>query len=174
MKKSTNETSRYSIHQWCRSADFEDSDISPRRFVSYQYDVINDTHYSLPYPREMVRILYESKKGDPKNPFYLLHFTDTQLKAAKAFLAIYFGPISSSSREFDDMAFVAFTQRYSIGNRKIGDLIFTHLLREGHDVDDIFDAISEPYPEIEDGEYPNLKRSLKALAKRIDPKETSQ
>jgi hypothetical protein len=116
---------------------------------------------------DLESIVYESEIGDPQNPYKLLHFKDSQIRAARAFLACSFRAIPKGSQELEDMAFVAFTQRYSIGNRKIGDLIFSHLLKDGHKVDELINEISGPYPEIHDGDYPYLRKSLLALAKRM-------
>mgnify|MGYP006283636917 CR=1 FL=1 len=160
-------TPHYSIHEWSPSNYSHDVDRWPRECVCYQYDERNDTHYSLPYIMDLENIVYESEIGDPQNPYKLLHFKDSQIWAARAFLACSFRAIPKGSQELEDMAFAAFTQRYSIGNRKIGDLIFSHLLKDGHEVGELIDELSGPFPEIHDGDYPHLRKSLLALAKKV-------
>ena len=157
----------YSIHSWCPSDYSVDAEHSPRKYVCYQYDSINDTHYSLPYIEDMCLLQFESTVGDPSNATKLFHYKDSDIQEAKQFLGCYIRALQKDSDEFDDLAYVAFTQRYGIGNRKVGDLIFLHIFNQGHSVQDIVDSLRHgPYPEVEEGGYPNLQRSLRALEKK--------
>lgn len=158
----------YSVHHWCPSDYSLDSDRSPRKNVQYQYDSINDTYYSLPYLEDMYLLQYETKVDDSDNIYKLCHFTDSDTLEVKQFLALFIRPAQCFSNEFDDLAYVAFTQRYGFENRKVGDLIFLHLLKQGHCVEDIVESlINGAFPEIEEGYYPQLRRSLTALRNKL-------
>lgn len=153
----------FSVHYYNRDEE-EQKHRSPRRFLAYQYDCINDTYYSKLYYRDMCRLIEEVDYKEASDPYLLFHFSDRYEREAYAFLGIAFSNEIAITRQYDDLAYVAFTQRYGIGNKKIGNLIFSCLLKQGHSIDDIIDSLSGgSYPEIDDGEYPHLRRSLESL-----------
>lgn len=159
--------SLFSIHHYNRDEE-DKKHRSPRRFIAYQYDCINDTYYSQLYYRDMCRLIDEVDFKEASDPYLLFHFSDRYEREAYAFLGIAFSNEIAITAQYHDLAYVAFTQRYGIGNKKIGNLIFSRLLKQGHSIDDIIDSLSGgSYPEIEDGEYPHLRRSLDSLAKKL-------
>lgn len=164
----------YSMHHW--SPDEEvDFHRTPKNFLTYQYDCIGNTHYSVIHSRDVGPLIYHSERGNPMNAYALLNLNDTQIQAATAFLKLAFGDISANSSEFEDLSFVAFTQLYGIGNRKLAKLIFSRLLAEGNSIKDITESlINGAYPEIDDGEYPQLPKTLASLEKKNKPKENLQ
>ena len=159
----------YSVHQWCPSDYSLDGDRCPRDHVEYQYDCSGDTYYSLPYPDDIEYLLFHNDKDSRGNAYNLFHFTDKQSLQVRMYLSLHMRQDLSQDLKVEDLSYVAFTQRYCIGNRKVGDLIFNHLFRNGVSVEEIMDYLRYgPYPDIDDGQCPHLERSLKALARRAE------
>lgn len=159
-----NEVTAYnSIHHWSRYE--EDAEfLQPKAGLSYQYDSRNDTHYSYISSFDLALLISDAQSGEYVDPYLLLHLCDRDLPSLnRLFTKKVILPV-----ELEDLSYVAMTQRYSIGNRKIGDLIFSELLKGGYQIEDIIDELtSGAYPDIEEGDYPHLRRSLRALEKRV-------
>lgn len=151
-------TAYNSIHHWSRYE--EDAEfLQPKAGLSYQYDSRNDTHYSYISSFDLALLINDSQSGEYVDPYLLLHLCDRDLPSLKRLFAKkVILPV-----ELEDLSYVAMTQRFGIDNRKISDMLFTHLLTNGFEVDDIIEELdSGAYPEVEE-DYPNLRRSLKSL-----------
>lgn len=149
----------YSLHSWSKYEE-EESESRPKDGVVYQYDCINDTYYSYITAEDLSALAVETKEVGVIDCYCLLHLCDDDRNGLKTILSTKF---ELSEVELEDMSFVAMTQRYSIDNRKISDMLFTYLLTNGFEVDDIIESLeSGAYPEVQD-DYPHLRRSLKSL-----------
>jgi hypothetical protein len=160
----SNDTETYeSLHRWSRYEE-DDEFLHPKVGLSYQYDSRNDTHYSNISSFDLSLLISDTEANGYVEPYYFLHFCDKDLASLKKLLA---KKATVLPVEVEDMSYVAMTQRYSIENRKIGDLLFSQLLKSGYTVEDIIEELSSgAYPEVEEGEYPHLRRSLRALEKK--------
>lgn len=149
----------YSLHAWGKYED-EESATRPKDGVDYQYDCINGTYYSYISAEDLSALAVETKENGVIDSYSLLHLCDDDRNGLKAILST---EVDLSEDDLEDLSYVAMTQRFSIDNRKISDMIFTYLLTNGYEVDDIIESLeSRDYPEVQE-DYPHLRRSLKSL-----------
>ena len=152
----------YSLHAWCSYED-EESAAKPKDGVVYQYDCINDTYYSYISAEDLSALVEETNQNGVIDAYSLLHLCDDDRNGLKAILST---AVELSEVDLEDLSYVAMTQRFGIENRKISDMLFTYLLTNGFEVDDIIEALDNgAYPEVDD-DYPHLRRYIRALQKK--------
>lgn len=149
----------YSLHSWSKYEE-EESATKPMDGVVYQYDCINDTYYSYISAVDLSALVKETTEEGVIDSYSLLHLCDDDRNSLKAILST---AVELSEDDLEDLSYVAMTQRFGIENRKISDILFTYLFTNGFEVDDIIEALDNgAYPEVGD-DYPQLRRSLRAL-----------
>lgn len=149
----------YSLHTWGKYEE-EDSATKPMDGVVYQYDCINDTYHSYISAEDLSALVEETSQNGVIDAYSLLHLCDDDRNGLKAILST---AVELTEVDLEDLSYVAMTQRFGIENRKISDMLFTYLLTNGFEVDDIIEALDNgAYPEV-DEDYPHLGRYLRTL-----------
>lgn len=148
----------YSLHSWSKYEE-EESATKPMDGMVYQYDCINDTYYSYISAEDLAALAKDVEKYEWIDSDYFLHLCDDDINGLKDILNLV---TEISEVDLEGLSYVAMTQRFGIGNRKISDMLFTLLLSE-FDIKYIIEALDNgAYPEVEE-DYPQLRRSLRAL-----------